>query len=65
MPSNKGNKCLTCIKDICYSCNEKHNKEHKIIDYTKSNFICNIHNQIYVSYCYVNRIYVQHVRKNI
>ena len=54
MPSNEGNKyykCLTCNKNICNSCNEKHNKEHKIIDYSKSNFICNIHNQKYVSYC--------------
>ena len=32
-------KCLTCNKYLCPICNSKHNKEHRIIDYDKKNFI--------------------------
>ena len=44
-------KCLDCNKKICPLCNSKHNKNHKIIDYDKRHFICNIHNDIFISYC--------------
>ena len=43
--------CLDCNRKICPLCNSKHNKNHKIIDYDKKNFICNIHNDLFISYC--------------
>ena len=49
--NNKLYKCLTCNINICKSCNENHEKEHKLIEYSKQFCICNIHNQKYVSYC--------------
>ena len=44
-------KCLTCNINICKSCNENHDKEHNLIEYSKHFCFCNIHNQKYVSYC--------------
>ena len=44
-------KCLTCKYNLCPLCNSKHNKLHEIIDYNKKNYICNIHNDLYISYC--------------
>ena len=44
-------KCLSCNEFICELCKESHNKEHKLKEYIKNNFICKIHNQKYVSYC--------------
>ena len=43
--------CLECNKYLCIFCKEKHNKEHKIIKYEDKNYICNIHNKRYISYC--------------
>ena len=55
---NKGNsynnifyKCITCKKNICPLCKSNHDKLHKIIDYDNKNYICNIHNENYNSYC--------------
>jgi len=42
-------KCLICKKNICLLCKSKH--DHKIIDYDRKNYICNNHNEIYISYC--------------
>ena len=36
---------------MCPLCNTQHNKNHKVIDYDKKNFICNIHREKYNSYC--------------
>jgi hypothetical protein len=44
-------KCLTCGQNLCPLCNTGHNKSHQIIDYDKKNYICNIHNDLYISYC--------------
>ena len=44
-------KCLSCKKNLCPLCKEIHNKEHDIIEYIKKYYICNIHNEIFVSYC--------------
>ena len=44
-------KCLTCSKNVCVLCKSKHNNNHKIIDYDKKNYICNIHGEILISYC--------------
>ena len=43
--------CLTCKKNLCPLCNSNHDKNHKIIDYNKKNYICNIHNDTFVTYC--------------
>ena len=43
--------CLKCNKYLCIFCKEIHNKEHKIIKYEDKNYLCNIHNERYNSYC--------------
>ena len=45
------NICLKCNKNICLLCKSKHDNNHKIIDYDRKNYICNNHNEIYISYC--------------
>ena len=44
-------KCLTCRQNLCPLCNTTHNKSHQTIDYDKKNYICNIHNDLFISYC--------------
>ena len=45
-------KCLTCKKNLGILCNEKHKKEdHMTIDYDKKDYICEVHNDFYISYC--------------
>ena len=44
-------KCITCSKNICVLCKSKHDNNHKIIDYDKKNYICNIHGENLISYC--------------
>ena len=45
-------KCLTCKKKLGILCKEKHRKEeHKIIEYDKKDYICEIHNDYFYSYC--------------
>ena len=44
-------KCLTCKHNLCPLCKSIHNNNHLIIDYDKTNYICQIHNEIYNSYC--------------
>ena len=51
-----GNKFFICTKckiNICPLCKDNHNKEHghDIIDYGQKDFICNLHNENYNSYC--------------
>jgi len=43
--------CLICKKNICPLCKSIHDNNHKIIDYDKKNYICNVHKEIYKSYC--------------
>jgi hypothetical protein len=43
--------CLECKKYLCIFCKEIHNKEHKIVKYEEKNYICNMHNKRYISYC--------------
>ena len=43
--------CLTCQKNLCPLCSSSHDKNHKIIDYNKKNYICNSHNDAFISYC--------------
>ena len=50
---NKFNRCLTCKLNICPLCTSSHqNKKHNIIDYDVKNCICDIHFELYNSYCY-------------
>lgn len=44
-------KCLSCNSNLCPLCNLNHNKDHTTIDYDKKNYICNIHNDSFISYC--------------
>ena len=54
--SNSYNKlfyrCLTCKRNICIMCKEKHSSEHNIINYDQKNYICEEHGEYYHSYCY-------------
>ena len=56
--NNKGNtynniffKCNSCNINLCPLCKNKHNNEHKIINYDDKDYICKEHNQKYFSYC--------------
>ena len=44
-------KCITCNNNLCPLCKSIHNDTHKVLDYDKKNYICNIHNDSYISYC--------------
>jgi len=44
-------KCLSCKNNLCPLCYSIHNKNHYIINYDKKNYICNIHNDSYISFC--------------
>ena len=44
-------KCLTCNKSICPLCKSNHNSDHKIINYDDKDYICNKHNDFYISFC--------------
>ena len=49
--NNEFYKCLSCNKNLCPICKQKHAKEHNIIIYDQINYICNIHNEKYDCYC--------------
>ena len=44
-------KCISCKINLCPDCKRKHDQHHKIIDYDKKNYICNIHKKNFVNYC--------------
>ena len=44
-------KCLTCNKNICTICKKSHNEKHNLIESELQNYICNIHNKQFDSYC--------------
>ena len=43
--------CGACKKNICPLCRSNHDKKHNIINYEQKDFICDIHNEIYIKYC--------------
>ena len=43
--------CTTCQINICPLCKNKHDKTHNILDYEHKYFICNKHNESYISFC--------------
>ena len=49
--NNIFHKCLTCNKNICHLCKSNHEQKHKTIDYDNKYYICNKHNEYYISYC--------------
>ena len=44
-------KCNSCKLNLCPLCKKSHNIEHYIIDYDLNNYYCDIHNELYNSYC--------------
>ena len=46
-------RCLTCKENTCPLCKKSHtDQNHKVIDYDNVNYVCEIHNDFYYSYCY-------------
>ena len=43
--------CNTCKFNLCPICKANHEKSHNIINYDLKYFICEIHNENYISYC--------------
>ena len=43
--------CLTCGNNICPLCKTNHDNKHKIINYDDKYYICDKHNENYISYC--------------
>ena len=36
---------------LCYLCNSNHDESHEAINYDNNNYICEDHNEKYISYC--------------
>ena len=49
--NNEFYKCLTCNLDLCPDCKTGHHQQHKIINYDKKNYVCNLHKKNYVNFC--------------
>ena len=49
--NNEFYKCHQCGINICPICKSIHDKTHNIINYDKKNYICEIHNEKYISFC--------------
>ena len=45
------NKCISCGNLICPLCKSLHDKNHIIVGYEEKDFICNLHNELYSSFC--------------
>ena len=43
--------CVTCKFNLCALCNNKHDKNHKIIEHKRKYYFCNEHNDSYIKYC--------------
>ena len=43
--------CNNCKFNLCLLCKLKHNKKHKIIDYSLKDYVCELHNENFISYC--------------
>ena len=44
--------CNTCKINICPLCRQNHNRGHNIINYEQKDYICQLHNEIYIKYCH-------------
>jgi len=43
--------CNTCRKNICPLCKAIHDKNHNIVNYEEKEYICEMHNELYIKYC--------------
>ena len=43
--------CYSCKINLCPLCRNSHDKSHYIIDYNQKDFICRIHQDLFISYC--------------
>ena len=43
--------CNKCNIQLCPLCKNIHNKTHNIINYDSKDYICRIHNEIFISFC--------------
>ena len=43
--------CGICNIYLCPLCSSIHNKQHKLIEFDNKNYICNKHNEQFISYC--------------
>jgi len=44
-------KCYNCDINLCPLCKAKHDKLHLIINYEQKSYLCNLHKELYNSYC--------------
>ena len=44
-------KCNSCKINLCPVCKSSHEELHNIINYDLNNYICELHNEKYISYC--------------
>ena len=54
-PKNNKNifyKCYDCNINLCLLCKQKHDTNHKVIDYNKINYICENHDYDFTEYCF-------------
>ena len=49
--NNEMYRCNICNLNLCPLCKSTHDKNHKIIDYVEKDYICNMHNKEYNSFC--------------
>ena len=43
--------CFSCNRKLCPLCKSNHNKSHIIINYDNKNYYCELHNDLFSSYC--------------
>ena len=48
---NQFYRCLSCKNNLCPLCDSHHDKSHSIIDYDKIHYLCEIHNDLFTSFC--------------
>ena len=44
-------KCIRCKQNLFSLCNAKHDESHGIIKYEIKNYVCEEHNEKYISFC--------------
>ena len=49
--NNQFYKCMSCKQNLCSLCKSIHDINHKMIDYDKKNYVCDIHNNLFNAYC--------------
>ena len=49
--NDKINKCSSCENELCVLCSYKKSKKNNIINNELINFICEKHNDVFISYC--------------